>query len=154
MPERTKQEEALANLAEVIHRFLHYYRPSIPGSPLKPHEIGMVIHIQRYRRLRGKWPGPSAISEVMQVSRPAITATLNSLERQGYLCRILSPVDRRRFTVELTPLGQKLAQAAAREFCQTTQRIMTALGEEDSEKFQELLEKVILAMEHEKGAKG
>lgn len=113
-----------------------------------------MIHVGHFKRKHGKWPSPSVISQEMLISRPAVTAILNSLEKQGYVRRVISPADRRRFTVELTPLGQQMTRDAFGQFCRTTATVMEVLGEEDSRKFQELLEKVTAAMEHEKGVKG
>lgn len=48
---------------------------------------------------------PSELSDRLHVSRSRITATLTSLRKKGYIAMELSPEDRRRMRVILTPEG-------------------------------------------------
>ncbi|MGI6153725.1 MAG: MarR family winged helix-turn-helix transcriptional regulator [Christensenellaceae bacterium] len=55
----------------------------------------------------GKGMNVSEIQQVLHLSKPAVSQTLNGLEKKGYITRTIDPSDRRKITVTLTPAGQK-----------------------------------------------
>ena len=86
---------------------------------------------------------PYRISERINVKRPTVTTSLNSLEEKGYIKRTLDKKDRRKFVISLTEKGRKCVveekQRREEELC----HIVESLGKDDTEKLLELSNKVI-----------
>lgn len=58
----------------------------------------------------------SALADMFGISRPAASALVSSLEKQGRVRRVRSPTDRRGVIVRLTPRGLDLIATFDREF--------------------------------------
>lgn len=84
---------------------------------------------------------PSIISHNLGVTRPTITSALNSLEKKQYIIRE-NLVDRRKTSVVITPAGEAFLMSKYKEMATYIHDILEKLGQEDSEKLLELLEKV------------
>lgn len=138
-------------MGAVISQLLHVYRPLGKGLPIKSHEIGLIMAISHFRQERQVWPSPSDLSLLMDVTRPAITASLNSLEQQGYVYRRVSSTDRRRCVVELSDNGKDLVHTMFAQFYANTQKLVDALGEEESRLLITLLQKALVPLLPEKG---
>ena len=52
----------------------------------------------------------SQISKLMSVSKPALSSSIDKLEKKGYLYRTLNKKDRRIFNIKLTEKGKKLSE--------------------------------------------
>ena len=86
---------------------------------------------------------PSALARLSAVSRPSVSAVLNTLERDGLVRRVRSPVDARRVTVELTDAGRAETAAAWRAHHQVEQRMMSPLDAEERATLARLLARVL-----------
>lgn len=146
-----KADIITVQMGAVISQLLHVYRPLGKGLPIKSHEVGLIMAISHFRQERQTWPSPSDLSLLMDVTRPAITAALNSLEKQGYLHRLISSTDRRRCAVELSDNGKELVHAMFAQFYANTQKLVDALGEEESRLLIALLQKALVPLLPEKG---
>lgn len=82
------------------------------------------------------------LSEILELSRPSITRILNDLERKGYVTRSIDPNDRRQINIELTADGEKAVQKANEKITALAERLVTALGDNDTDKLIELLGKL------------
>lgn len=80
---------------------------------------------------------PLSIAELLEVSKPMITAHVTSLEKKGYVFREYSKEDKRSFYVLPTAEGIALVEKAAEEIKRNLQKIEGSLGKE---KFQQMLE--------------
>lgn len=56
----------------------------------------------------------SDIQQNLHISKPAVSQTLNNLEKKRYIVRTIDPDDRRKIMVTLTPMGE---EALARAKC-------------------------------------
>ena len=80
------------------------------------------------------------LSKELAVSKSAVSQTINSLERKGYICRRLETDDRRQPSVHLTQLGQQ-AHAQEKKFIyQQLFSVFEKMGEEKSQQFLSLLQ--------------
>lgn len=50
----------------------------------------------------------SDVQEKLQISKPAVSQTLNSLEKKGYVTRQINPHDRRKIAVGITETGYQV----------------------------------------------
>ncbi len=71
------------------------------------------------------------IQERLQISRPMISYTLNSLEKKAYIVREIDARDRRRISVQITPEGTAVSELFMRRYDETWNRIMEEFGEEN-----------------------
>ena len=58
--------------------------------------LGCIWHITQFGE---QATTPSQLGKVLQISRPAVTAQLNRLEKMGYIQRAADPRDKRRVQV-------------------------------------------------------
>ena len=78
---------------------------------------------------------PSEISENLQVSSARITATLNSLEKKGYITRKIDSHDRRRVIIELTPKGKEESDMHKKILLNVVSSMFISLGEKDAKEY-------------------
>jgi len=82
------------------------------------------------------------LSELLKVSRPAVTRVLNGLENRGYITRRIDKNDRRSIIVELTEAGRKALEAADEKVLSVADRLAARLGDAHTEKLIELLDRL------------
>ena len=82
---------------------------------------------------------PSHISNCLCLSTARVAATLNSLEKKGYISRIMSSTDRRKIIVEITASGKEFISHKREKMKNVFRSMLTLLGEDDSKEFIRLL---------------
>lgn len=87
---------------------------------------------------------PSDISNEMGITSARIAATLNSLEKKGFIARRIDAEDRRRILIELTDLGKDQVQKQYQTIMNMTTNILKYLGEEDATEFVRIMKKISL----------
>jgi len=85
---------------------------------------------------------PNEISREMGTSSARTAATLNSLERKGYIERAINRNDRRQILVSLTNQGRDHAQRHYDEHLAMMTEVLRELGKDDAQEFVRLIEKV------------
>lgn len=84
---------------------------------------------------------PKMLAEALHLSSARIATILGSLEKKGLVTRTISPEDRRRITVTMTKKGQQFANQKSKEATTRIIQIFEQMGEEDTNRFVELIEK-------------
>lgn len=120
---------------EIIHRFLHHFKPRPRQSDLRPSEIMVLMMIARTVEQNKSFPFPSQISKALNLSRPAITPILNQLEKMGYITRQFDSIDRRKTRIVI----QAKAMEAFRANCSMYQRQIDLLKEQMHDEFDTML---------------
>jgi len=85
---------------------------------------------------------PSHISSCLNLSTARVAATLNSLEKKGYISRIMSPADRRKIIVALTDSGRAFISIKREKMKNVFRSMLTLLGESDAKEFIRLLSRL------------
>ncbi|MBR3059632.1 MAG: transcriptional regulator [Oscillospiraceae bacterium] len=85
---------------------------------------------------------PGELKEAMRVSTARIAHLLNALEARGYIRRSIDPADHRRVVIRLTEAGNHDLEQVCSRIHRRLAAIAEALGEEDTEKFVCLAEKI------------
>ncbi len=85
---------------------------------------------------------PSEISNTMGISTARIAATLNSLEKKGYVTRRIDSNDRRRILVDLTEEGKKMALEHRQHMIDEMAKLLSLLGEEDAKEYVRITSKM------------
>jgi DNA-binding MarR family transcriptional regulator len=109
---------------------------------LNPGEMMMLWTISRMSNEMNVVLKTSDISTALNVAPPTVTQQLNGLESRGYVERRIDHGDRRVMRVRLTEQGLVVLENAHDELLSAMTGLVEHLGEEDSNKFVELLERV------------
>lgn len=92
----------------------------------------------------------SMISELLEISKPAVSQMINVLEEKGLVDRVTTKKDRRVVYVKLTDAGVQSLKKAMESYMSNINGIFEKMGEEDTAEFLRLLEKFyIIASEDE-----
>lgn len=95
-------------------------------------------------------PGERSVSDLHDKARfsmSAVSQSLASLERKGYVTRSMSAQDRRKITVSLTPEGEAFLRRIDERMDQTMQRVVERYGEADMWRLMEQVQRLLSVME-------
>lgn len=84
----------------------------------------------------------SYLSDILCVSRPAVTRMVNMLEEQGLVEKTAKDGDKRRVYVSLTPAGESMLQEGEKIVLETMHEVSAALGEKDTDEFIRMCHKI------------
>lgn len=82
------------------------------------------------------------LSDMLELSRPSITRILNDLEHRGFITRSIDKEDRRSVKIELTEAGIRAIEKANRGILSIAERLVASLGDSDTDKLIELIDKL------------
>lgn len=119
----------------VFSMFCKHYTDMKKNLPIRPSEMG-VLNIITQRE--GKFT-PLMIAELLDVSKPMITAHITSLENKGYVFKEHLKEDKRSFYIMPTASGRALVETTSKEMKQNLQIIEDSLGKEDFQRLLDLL---------------
>ncbi len=74
---------------------------------------------------------PRRIAQSLWLSRPAVIAALNRLEKDGMVTRTRAANDRRLVLVELTEKGKEALEGAVPAYIETVRRVMQPMSKEE-----------------------
>ncbi|HWQ89613.1 MAG TPA: MarR family transcriptional regulator [Desulfitobacteriaceae bacterium] len=86
----------------------------------------------------------TALSELLEISKSAVSQTINALEDKAYVERITIKNDRRLVYVRLTESGQQCLAKELQSFLEGMAQTFARMGERDTEDLLRLLEKLYL----------
>lgn len=113
-----------------------------------PSEIKVLMAIRHETNEEKPDMKVSEISSILRVTSPTVTQIINKLEKDDLVERNTDPVDRRAVNIHLTEKGIEVTNEARKAFTETFAGLIDHLGEDDSEKLAELLNKVFNYFEH------
>lgn len=97
----------------------------------------------------GKGLHVSEIQKTLPISKPAVSQTLNALEKKGYISRTIDSNDRRKIAVTPTPMGEEILAEAKRCYFQSLDCILERFGKDDVKLFIEMANRLIDIFEEE-----
>ena len=115
--------------------------------PIRPSEMGVLIYTSKHQEA----VTPLMISQFFQISKPSVTAMVNSLIKQDYLMRTASATDGRSYTVSITPKGRKLVENTYDEYLSAMALIKEKMGEGDFKLFVQLIIRANEILKEERG---
>ena len=128
------------DLAQGLTKLLSFLKPKKFVKDIKPIQMMVLMSICFLTKENG-YAIPSMISEELGLSKSALSAILNSLEQKKLLTRQLSSEDRRMLLLSLTKDAFKLMDTYHENVKISVMQLADYLGEDDTEKFIELLTK-------------
>ena len=71
------------------------------------------------------------IQKKLNISKPAISYILNTLEKKNYITREIDSKDRRKVSISATPEGRAAAEQSKKKFDELWNEILTRFGEDN-----------------------
>ncbi|MGX8700090.1 MarR family winged helix-turn-helix transcriptional regulator [Caproiciproducens sp.] len=146
---------------EKLIRAMHSLkRENAWGPPMEGVSRGEYFTLLTIRRLTQEAgesrPGAKAtdLSRAAQMSRPAVSQMLNSLENKQLVERITAKSDRRVVYVKLSEKGAEQLEKTHRQFQHWFDRVMEELGPEDTAELTRLVNKLHGIMENFRADQG
>lgn len=124
-------------------KFSRNYMELKKNLPIRPSEMGILNII-------AATPGPHSsvmLAEFLGVSKPMITANLNSLSEKGYITKEQSQEDKRVYYVLLTPKALQLVEAAKADTNRHLARLVEAMGQDEFDMLIKLTQKANQVLE-------
>lgn len=84
----------------------------------------------------------SDLSDILQVSRPAISRTINELENKGFVKRVSTKSDRRLVYVCIAPSGEAALHTAWKRANEGLNAVIEQMGEQDVRELIRILDKL------------
>lgn len=126
----------------VFSKFSRDYMGLKKDYPIRPSELAVLNIITRRE---GKFT-PLMIKELLEVSKPMITAYINILEKKGYVYKDFALSDKRSFYVMPTEKARSLVEETERKTTDTLKEIENELGEEGFSTLVTLLKKTQMTL--------
>lgn len=79
------------------------------------------------------------IQKRLQISKPAVSYILNTLEKKSYITREIDSKDRRKISIIATPEGIAAAEQCSKKYDEMWNQILRDYGEADMQRLVELL---------------
>ncbi|MCL1835290.1 MAG: winged helix DNA-binding protein [Oscillospiraceae bacterium] len=124
-----------AELADEFLVHMQMFRKFEPQQKINESMRGEVFALHHIAANGGDNIIPSELSDAVGISGARIAATLNSLEKKGYITRQIDPEDRRRILVTLTDTGREQEETYRRALVDSVERMLRLLGERDAKEY-------------------
>lgn len=82
------------------------------------------------------------IQKRLQITKPAVSYILNTLEKKNYINREIDSKDRRKISITPTAEGKAAADQAAQKYCAVWDELLLKFGEEDMRLLVKLLSRL------------
>ena len=137
-----QMEDDVSRLIQNFSRFSHFIKRRSRNADLRTGEIAILRCIMHHTDGPDGEIKPSQISALMGLQQPSITPSLRSLEERGYVRRRNSDQDRREVYFSVTEKTREMAAEERRRTAQMFAGLAEYLGEEDTRKLMEIMERV------------
>ena len=124
----------LAQLGTHAHR---QFAERLARLGLHPRQFGMLSHLAA-----SEGQSQQALSNALGIHRSAVVALVDDLEHRGLAERRRDPVDRRAYTLYLTPAGREVLAGLERIADEQEGELMTALDASERSQLNSLLQRV------------
>ncbi len=133
---------------EGLRRYRRWYRDH--SIPIRKNEMMLLMFLVYHLPDDALGLQPSELGKMLRLTRPTITALVNSLEEQRYVVRINDEEDRRVVFVRPTEQGAQLVNRAQESFATNIAELVQFLGEKDAQELLRIMGKVRQFMDHRK----
>ena len=123
--------------AKAISMFCRLYINTKKEMPIRAGEMGLLIYLVK----ENSEAQPIQIADFFKVSKPMVTAMINSLESKGYISKTQSSKDKRGCIVSPTEKATIFVESTYHEYNKTIQKLIEGLGETDFMTLVKLIEK-------------
>lgn len=156
------EEEKTSKIIDTFQRFHQSQRkpfaPKIEG--ITQNDFFLLHHLMMCLKQKKELTGDtgerlgiqiSVLSVAANMSKPAVSQALNSLEDRGLLERFTSKGDRRAVYVTMTDRGNQVMEQGWKVFVSFMDRVEKEMGEENTRRLVELVEQFMNIMQQVRG---
>lgn len=140
---KSKSADQLYTMGEQLRRLLSLHEKK---EGLKSPEFYTLLAISRFQE-KNDCCTTGRLSEMLHVSKSAVSQTIHFLEEKALIFRTLDTADKRQPSIHLTEDGRKTLECAKETLRKRFQSVLEAFGEEKTDQFLSLLEELILVFE-------
>lgn len=105
---------------------------------IHPSQHHLLMHLARVGEAT-----QCGIAKDMEISAATVAVSLKKLEKGNYIEKKVNPEDNRMHYITLTPKGEEVVRKSKHLFDGADAGLLEGLTEEEKEKFQDILERVI-----------
>lgn len=136
----------LENGAEIVTLFCRLYINTKKDLPIRSSHMGLLILSVKH----DSPVTPIEAAKFFKVKKPMVTAMVNSLEKEGYLTKQPSAIDRRSYLLIPTQKGIQLVEETYCEYFSIMEALYRGMGEADFQKMLLLMEQANVILEKER----
>lgn len=111
----------------VLSIFAKNYAELKKGLPIRPSEMGVLNIITQTDGPHT----PVMLAELLEVSKPMVTAHIRSLEKEGYITKEPCSQDKRAYYILPTDKALELVEYARTDLTKNLERLIQGLGQDD-----------------------
>jgi DNA-binding MarR family transcriptional regulator len=127
------EQDLAYRLSESMAAFYRANMNRRSDIPVRSSEMGMLIYIALHSGDNGV--RAIELSDYFGIRKSSVSAAVVSLERQGYIRRMLSEEDKRSTPLFPTEKGSKLVNEAFEEYQRISNKLIAEIGLEKCEEF-------------------
>lgn len=139
------REQVIARISKVARHIATGRSTALAAGDLAVWQFKTLLMLRRVGKPYEL--SPSALADLLGLTRGALSARLAGLETRGLVVRELDGEDRRRVRVRLTTAGRKALDAQLGAEGNTEDRLLSALNERELRTLAALLRKLVVAIE-------
>jgi DNA-binding MarR family transcriptional regulator len=128
-------KEDIIACMDAVSRFCRLQMNIKRDMPIRASEMGALIYVEKSEQPAT----PLMISNYFGIAKASVTDMVNSLIKKDYLIKIPSKVDKRSYTLEVTPKGHELLEATYDEYFKSMEILNKRMGAKDFRSFIKLL---------------
>ena len=113
----------MTELLDAIHQLMFLSRPKLRAGDLSVGERMVLRTVHHRCKTTSEGILPSQLSEILGISRSAMTPLLNALESNGYLIRQVDPLNRRQIRITPTEKVDPSRQRRRQQFDESVARL-------------------------------
>lgn len=120
-------KEDIIECMDAVSRFCRLQMNIKRDMPIRASEMGALIYVEKSEQPAT----PLMISNYFGIAKASVTDMVNSLIKKDYLIKIPSKVDKRSYTLEVTPKGHELLEATYDEYFKSMEILNKRMGAEE-----------------------
>lgn len=132
--------------AEKVYRIMQKFQKIGMNTKIgeMPHSEIMMLKMIRMNSSETEGVTISTLSELLEISKSAVSQAINTLENKEYVERLTTKNDRRLVYVRLTESGEQCLAKELQSFLKGMAQVFDKMGEEDTKDLLRLLKKLYL----------
>lgn len=138
---------------QLLMRRLRKFQEARPTPELARREFFALHVLKKMCVEKGSGVQMSSLARELDISLPAVSKVVQSLEERGFALREPDPTSRRNTLVRPTERGYRLEQELDQQDAEHTQRIFDRLGEQDTAEFFRICTRLVQIAEEEQQRK-
>ena len=134
-----------ARLKQAVHRYICVAR--LHHATVEGRVSRLGFHHSQHRTLmylamNDRIPSQKELAEAMGVSPAAVTATLQRLEKDGYIARAMPDGDNRRYEIRITDAGREAVETSRAIFEDIDRAMFEGFSDGEIAQFEALLSRI------------